>query len=100
MTVFGMIAMAGVEEMILWWWLWDWDDDNGDDGNDGGNNGGGDADATNTFFGNNIEYFSITPELDYNFSEHIGLSASAGFATSGRNQLASPNFSLGLYYQL
>ena len=64
------------------------------------NNGGGEASAANTFFGNNIEYFSITPELDYNFTDHIGLSASAGFATSGRNQLASPNFSLGLYCQL
>lgn len=63
-------------------------------------NGGGDANAANTFFGNNIEYFSITPEVDYNFSETLGLSASAGFAASGRNQLASPNFSLGIYYQM
>lgn len=53
-----------------------------------------------TLNGNNVEYFAITPELAYSFSDKIGISASPGFAASGRNQLASPNFSIGLFANL
>ncbi|HCX24578.1 MAG: hypothetical protein CMB80_13120 [Flammeovirgaceae bacterium] len=60
----------------------------------------GQSNAEGSMFGNNIEYVSITPEMNYSLSESFGISASAGFAPAAKNQLASPNFSLGLYYQL
>lgn len=53
-----------------------------------------------SMFGNNIEYVSITPEINVNLSEQLGISGSAGFAPAAKNQLAAPNFSFGIYYQL
>ncbi|MEQ9307551.1 MAG: hypothetical protein RJQ14_26810 [Marinoscillum sp.] len=53
-----------------------------------------------TLNGNNVEYLAITPEVAYSFSTSTGISASVGFASSGRNQLASPNFSLGFFMNL
>lgn len=61
----------------------------------------GDAEAVqNGIFSNNTEYFSPTVEVNYQHTGHLGLSASGGFALSGRNILASPNWSLGVYWKL
>ena len=60
----------------------------------------GQSNSEGSMFGNNIEYVSITPELNYLVSESFGISTSAGFAPAAKNQLASPNFSFGLFYQL
>jgi hypothetical protein len=61
-----------------------------------GNNGG--ETGSSSIFGNNVEYFSITPEANYIFANKLGISAAVGAALSGRNILASPNFSLGMFY--
>jgi protein XagA len=53
----------------------------------------------NGIFSNNTEYFSPTVEVNYQFTEHLGFSASGGFAFSGRNILASPNWSGGVYWK-
>ncbi len=61
----------------------------------------GDAEeAQNGIFSNNTEYISPTVELNYQITEKIGISASGGFALAGKNILASPNWSLGLYLKL
>lgn len=64
------------------------------------NNGDAQGAAGNTIFSNNTEYFSVTPELNYSIGTQWGLSASAAFAVSGRNILASPSYSLGVFYTL
>ncbi len=58
------------------------------------------ATVQNGVFSNNTEYVSPTVELNYQLSETIGLSGSGGFALSGKNILASPNWSIGLYLKL
>lgn len=54
----------------------------------------------NGIFSNNTEYVSPMLELNYQATEKLGISSSGGFALSGRNILASPNWSLGLYLKL
>ncbi len=51
-----------------------------------------------SLFGNNVEYFSITPEINYFIQGNFGASFSVGGALSGQNILASPNFGLGVFY--
>lgn len=58
---------------------------------------GSDAVADNGIFSNNTEYVSPMLEVGYAFGSSFGISASAGFAFSGKNILASPNFGVGLY---
>ncbi len=61
----------------------------------------GDAGAVqNGIFSNNTEYISPTVELNYQWTDKWGISASGGFALAGRNILASPNWSLGVYMKL
>lgn len=61
----------------------------------------GDAAAVqNGIFSNNTEYVSPTLELNYQLKEKLGISASGGFAFAGKNILAAPNWSLGLYLKL
>jgi protein XagA len=61
----------------------------------------GDAGAVqNGIFSNNTEYVSPTVELNYQATEKWGISGSGGFALAGRNILASPNWSLGVYMKL
>jgi len=64
------------------------------------NNGSDLETPANGIFSNNIEYLAITPELNYNIRDNFGLSASVGFAASGKRVLASPSFSLGLFMTL
>ncbi len=54
----------------------------------------------NGIFSNNTEYVSPTIELNYQWTEKIGVSGSGGFAFAGKNILASPNWSLGVYMKL
>jgi len=60
-------------------------------------NGTAGENQANSIFANNTEYFSFTPEVNYLFNEKTGISGSVGFALAGRNILASPNFSLGVF---
>lgn len=54
----------------------------------------------NGIFSNNTEYVSPTVELNYQWTDKIGVSGSGGFALSGKNILASPNWSVGIYLKL
>lgn len=54
----------------------------------------------NGIFSNNTEYISPTLELNYQATEKIGISGSGGFALAGRNILAAPNWSIGVYLKL
>jgi protein XagA len=61
----------------------------------------GDAEVVqNGIFSNNTEYVSPMIELNYQVTEKMGISGSGGFALSGRNILASPNWSMGVYLKL
>ncbi len=54
----------------------------------------------NGIFSNNTEYVSPTVELNYQLKEKLGVSVSGGFAFAGKNILASPNWSAGIYMKL
>lgn len=62
-----------------------------------GDEGGG---AGSGVFGNNVEFLSFGPEISYNLSEQFGLVGSAAFASYGKNILASPNFGVGVFFNL
>lgn len=60
----------------------------------------GDAEAVqNGIFSNNTEYFSPNLEVNYQWREHVGLSVLGGFALAGRNILAAPTWSAGIYWK-
>lgn len=61
---------------------------------------GSDAVADNGVFSNNTEYVSPTIELNYTHKDKYGISVSGGFAMSGKNILASPNWGVGLFMKL
>jgi len=54
--------------------------------------------GSSSIFGNNVEYFSITPEVNYAFSESWGISVAIGTAITGKNILGDPNYNLGIFY--
>lgn len=60
-------------------------------------NGDAGSNGSNGVFANNTEYFSFTPELVYLINENWGISGAGGFAFSGRQILAAPNWSLGVF---
>ena len=61
----------------------------------------GDASESQTgIFSNNLEYLSIGPEISYGFSDKFGVTGAIFGAFSGRNILASPSISGGLFYKL
>lgn len=62
------------------------------------NNGDDLQTPSNGIFSNNIEYLAVTPEVNYFFNESSGISAAVGFAPYGRRVLASPSFSLGVFF--
>ena len=64
------------------------------------NNGSDLETPVNGIFSNNIEFLAITPEVSYNLNEKYGVSASVGFAASGKRVLASPNYSLGIFLKI
>jgi hypothetical protein len=51
-------------------------------------------------FSNNLEYFVIASEVNYAYTDNWGLSLSIRGAASGQNILASPAYSVGLFYDL
>jgi hypothetical protein len=63
-------------------------------------NGDNSATANADFFNNNMELFSISPELAYKFSENAGISANYQFLVSGQKTLASPMTTIGLFIEL
>jgi hypothetical protein len=63
-------------------------------------NGDAGSNQSNGVFANNTEYFSFTPEIAYLLKDNWGVSASSGFAFSGKQILAAPNWSLGIFYTL
>jgi hypothetical protein len=65
--------------------------DNGDQGGELG---------ASSVFGNNIAYFSITPEVNYSVTDKFGVSLAVGTAVSGQNILASPNFMAGVFLKI
>ncbi|ELR72937.1 hypothetical protein C900_00898 [Fulvivirga imtechensis AK7] len=50
-----------------------------------------------SLFANNVEYMSFSPELAYNFTESLGISASYGTAFSGKLIYANPSYSVGVF---
>lgn len=62
------------------------------------NNGDDLETPSNGIFSNNIEYLAVTPEVNYFFNESSGISAAVGFAPYGRRVLASPSYSLGVFF--
>lgn len=54
----------------------------------------------NSVFSNNLEYLAYSPEVIVSFAEKIGMTASAGFAFSGKRILANPNYGIGFYMKL
>ena len=64
------------------------------------NNGDDSIVPSNGIFSNNLEFVSLAPELIYNFTDKIGLSANAAFALSGQRILASPAYSFGLFLKV
>jgi protein XagA len=63
-------------------------------------NNGSDQVADNGIFSNNTEYVSPMLEVGYALTEKWGVSASGGYAFSGQNILASPNYGVGVYVKL
>lgn len=53
--------------------------------------------VANSIFSNNTEYLSLEPSLLLNVHDHVGLSASVALALSGRQVLAAPQYSAGIY---
>jgi protein XagA len=51
-------------------------------------------------FANNTEYMSFSPELAFNFTSKLGVSASYATAFSGRLIFANPSFSVGVFLKL
>lgn len=60
-------------------------------------NGDGSTNSNQGVFGNNIEYFSFSPELIYSITENAGVSVSVATAFSGRQVLASPALDVGAF---
>lgn len=50
-----------------------------------------------SLFANNTEYVSFTPEVAYNITKKVGISASYGTAFSGQLIYANPSYSVGIY---
>ena len=53
-----------------------------------------------SIYSNNQEYFAISPQVLYEFHNHVGVMAEAGFAVHSRNIIAAPSISLGVFFNL
>ena len=53
--------------------------------------------ANNGIFSNRIEFLAYSPEILFEITDRIGVSASAGYAVYGKRILASPSYSFGVY---
>ena len=56
------------------------------------------GDTGTSIFGNNTEYLSISPEVAYKFNDKFGVTANVAGAVWGRLILASPSFSVGIFW--
>lgn len=63
-------------------------------------NNGTPENTGNGLFSNNVEYMSPQLGLHYAFKSNWGISATAAGAVSGRNVLAAPSFSFGVYKKI
>lgn len=63
-------------------------------------NGDNTAEANADFFNNNMELFSVAPEVAVRFSERFGMSINYTVYLSGKKTLASPNTTIGVYLDL
>ena len=64
-------------------------------------NGKGISGSTGTsIFANNSEYMSFSPEIAFNITDKLGVSASYATAFSGRIIFANPSYSVGMYLKL
>jgi len=50
-------------------------------------------------YGNNVSYLALGPSLFYQFNKNFGVIAGVDGATYGQNVLASPSYSLGVYFK-
>lgn len=53
-----------------------------------------------TIFSNNFEFFNLSGEVGFNFTEKIGIAATYAKPLSGRSYFTSPSYSLGLYMNI
>lgn len=51
-----------------------------------------------SLFANNAEYLAITPELAYRITDKLGVTGTIGTAAWGKLIMASPTFSVGIYF--
>ncbi|MEO1655582.1 MAG: hypothetical protein AAFU64_18715 [Bacteroidota bacterium] len=56
--------------------------------------------ATNGIFSNNMEFITVSPELNYTFYKNYGLSANVVIPVRGQRILAAPSYSVGLFWKL
>ncbi len=64
------------------------------------NNGDNTAVANADFFNNNMEIFALSPEFAYKISKKIGVSINHTIYLSGKKTLASPNTTIGIFWDL
>jgi hypothetical protein len=64
------------------------------------NNGKEEILPVNGIFSDRLEFLALSPELIYEFGSGGGISASVGFALSGKRILANNTFSLGYFFKL
>jgi hypothetical protein len=50
-------------------------------------------------YANNVSYLALGPSLFYQFNKNFGVTAGVDGATHGRNVLAAPSYSLGIYFK-
>jgi len=63
-------------------------------------NNGSPTGSANGLFGNNVEFFSPQLFVAYEHQQKLGFIAQASGATSGRNVLAAPMVSVGVYWKM
>ena len=51
-----------------------------------------------SIFGNNTEYFTISPEVAYKINDKFGITANIAGAVWGKLILAAPSFSIGIFW--
>lgn len=60
-------------------------------------NGDRDFGSSATVFANNVQLYSLTPEVSYKFTEKIGISASVSIPLDGENIFSDPSYSAGVF---
>ena len=63
-------------------------------------NGSTDPSAIQGLFSNNIEYMILSPEINWSFTNAIGISTSVSIPISGNQVLGNAAYNLGLFWKL